>query len=89
MKLRAKMAKCGWYGTIVPVRKRNNGAYYRAGTDDSSITMNELLFQIKYGDNAASLPETNPCSIKEAEMLRVQRVALIMGSKAKKYGGYS
>ncbi|HOD97374.1 MAG TPA: hypothetical protein PLT63_01230 [Syntrophales bacterium] len=82
--LRVKMATCGWLETIIPDKKKGNGAYYRAGTDNSSITANELLFQIKYGDNAASLPETNPCSIKEAEMLLVQRVALIMGSKAKK-----
>jgi predicted small lipoprotein YifL len=81
--LRAKMAKCGWLETIVPVRKRNNGAYYRAGTDDSSITMNELLFQIKYSDHSKTLPETDPCSVKEAEMLLMQRVALILGSKAK------
>jgi len=79
--LRAKMAKCGWYETIVPVRKRNNGAYYRAGTDDSSITMNELLFQIKYSDHSKTLPETDPCSVKEAEMLLMQRVALIAGDK--------
>ncbi len=81
--LRAKMAKCGWYETIVPVRKRNNGAYYRAGADDSSITMNELLFQIKYSDHSKTLPETDPCSVKEAEMLLMQRIALILGSKTK------
>lgn len=78
-----QMRQCGWLELIKPGEYKGNGAYYRAGADDASITVEELTIRLKYGSGTEKIPEENPCSLKGVETLLAQKVALITGNKIK------
>ena len=74
-----KTAMCQWAINVAPIQKPGNGAYYYVDAQNSSTTLSEFMLQLKYSDKAKALPETDPCSVKEAEKLLRQYVDLIIG----------
>ena len=74
-----KTAMCQWAINVAPIQKPGNGAYYYVDAQNSSATLSEFMLQLKYGDKVKALPETDPCSVKEAEKLLQRQVDLIIG----------
>ena len=74
-----KTAMCQWAISVAPVQKPGNGAYYYVDMQNDAVTLSEFALQLKFSDKVKALPETDPCSGKEAEKLLKQQVDLITG----------